>query len=316
MARTAILPFLTLLLGLAIPIGLGTCADRWGYGVWTFAPWNYLKYNLIQNNISIADVSPWWDYLRRSATESWPILGVLTLISFPIAWIRNPKHILTWSMVPFFVAHEVIGHKELRFLFPLAHAGGVLLIQSVRPLKWRPAPLAGILDRLKIDTQTKKFKWSLRSLVVLNLIALLTLISIPAWTPIGFYSRLYSFRPYGFQVYYKDDSLFNFGGAIMNFYRPEDLQTVHVEQYADFVQALEQKERPIWFFNSHLVLPDEAGKLKSYCKVEFSTLPAWLEKLDFRQTLTRVTNWTLFKCQSPDHLKKTIQEGKQQDDFI
>jgi phosphatidylinositol glycan class B len=301
-ARAPLKQILALCLAALIPIGLGTWADRWGYGQWTFAPWNYLHYNIIQNHVSDSEISPWWDFFRRSITESWPILGLIALVSLPIAWLRKPLHILTWSMLPFFLTHVLIAHKELRFLFPLAHAAGILIIFAALPPQW--------LDRLKISTALKIkswIQWPLRLLFVWNGIALVIITLLPAWTPIHFYKQLYQFKPYHFEVYYKDDSLFNFGGATMNFYRPLDTPFHKVESYQEVVASLQNREYPLWLFSPKLTIPEEASELKDRCKAEFSTLPQWIgQKLNdslFASRFPRVTNWTLFKCQNPNGLK-------------
>ena len=349
-ARISLRSFLLILTTAFIPFVLGTLADRWGYGQWTFAPWNYVKYNLVQNHVSDSDVSPWWDYFRRALTESWPPLGLLLLLSFPIAWLRSPKHILTWSMVPLFLTHEIIGHKELRFLFPLIHAGPVLLIMSIQGLTtgsktaWK-----GLSERLykivRRDGQHGRFRWLawrivrrivrrirwgiIWGIVVMNSIALVFTTILPAWSPIRFYEQLYRFSPYGFQLYYKDDSLFDFGGSRMNFYKPNHLPLVHVKEYTEVVQALNDRHLPIWLFTPRLAIPlvlrtttqrpdtlgtsatletpagatagDLSGELKPHCVVEFSTWPAWpawIERLNPFGIPGRITNWTLHRCEN------------------
>ncbi len=288
-ARVSIKGFLWITLGMLIPLTLGTLADYWGYGRWVFTPWNYLNYNIIQNHVADMDASPWWDYFRRAITESWPILGILLLCSFIFAWIRNPKHILTWSCGAFFLIHEIIGHKELRFLFPLLHAGGILLCFAIMP--WKSA-LFKINDLLK-----NVLKPVLISLFVMNGFALSCFIWIPAWMPIRFYSQLYEFSQNGLQIYLKDESLFNFGGAIMNFYRPPKLKVLTIKEYSDFSKVLENGSEPHWLFYSRFKLPDDAENLRPYCSPEFSTLPRWIEKTPIRNRLQQVTNWTLFRCQ-------------------
>lgn len=287
-ARIPFRNYLSLLAGLGIGVGLGTLADYWGYGQWTFAPWNYVKFNLIDNHVSDMDVSPWWDYFRRATTEAWPVLGILTLMSFPIAWLRFPKHVLTWSMVPFFLVHEIIGHKELRFLFPLAHAGAILIILSIC---WIPWP------------NRRWLTWPLYGLAAINVIALLSLSLVPAWMPVRFYSALYDFHPYGFRLYFKDDSFFNMGGAKLHFYRPTDLPMQRIESYSDLVPTIQDQNRPAWLFYSRKSLPDDAGILKEWCQPEFSTLPNWLSNLKLGGLTSRMTNWTLFQCQNPNSKK-------------
>lgn len=278
---------LMILAGAVIPFILGTLADRWGYGQWTFAPWNYLKYNLVQNHVSDSETSPWWDYFRRALTESWPPLGLILLLSFPIAWWKNPKHLLTWITLPLFLVHAIIGHKELRFLFPLLHVGPVLLILSIQ------GRMSGLLQR-------KGIQWLAWGIVGLNSVALIFTTVLPAWSPIRFYDQLYHFKPYGFHLYYKDDSLFDFGGAKMNFYKPSHLPLTHINEYTDLIQEMKDNHRPLWVFTPRLSIPQFSTELKPYCRVEFSTLPDWIERLNPMGVMSRVTNWTLHHCEIPE----------------
>jgi phosphatidylinositol glycan class B len=48
-----------------------------------------------------------------------PITLVL-LAAMIVMWWRNPRHVLTWVTLPFFLIHCAVGHKEARFMFPLA----------------------------------------------------------------------------------------------------------------------------------------------------------------------------------------------------
>jgi len=300
--------------GALIPIALGTLADRWGYGQWTFAPWNYVKYNLVQNHVSDSDVTPWWDYLRRALTESWPPLGLLLLLTFPLAWFRNPKHLLSWSMVPLFLIHEIIGHKELRFLFPLIHAGPVLLLMSIQNLKegtlksWKKFMQHLPRSILPWPAFARKMgRWLAGATVAMNGLALVFTTVLPAWNPIYFYEQLYHFNPDGFQLYAKDTTLFDFGGAKMNFYKPPHLALVQVNEYTEVVQALKGSHRPIWLFTPRLEIIDK--ELRPHCQVEFSALPAWpawLERLNPLGITSRVTNWTLHRCETPEMLPQAF----------
>jgi len=302
-ARVRFFQLIPIFLGIFFSIFLGTLADYWGYGQWCFAPWNYFKFNILQNHFSIGEISPWWNYFRLTFTETWPLLGILSLISFIVAWIKNPRHILTWSLLPFFFFHCFIGHKELRFLFPMAHAAGIVFVQA-----WQ----SYLPNSLFIFKQISWFQWPYRILIGYNLIALITLISLPASMPIRFYQKLYTFKPTSsftdnsssFRIYYKDNTLFNYGGAMMNFYLPEHLSSTPYAQYSELMPLLIQSPEPLWIFHSRNTLPqseltNESSVLQHWCQPEFSTLPAWLEKIPYHQTFDNVTNWTLFRCQKP-----------------
>lgn len=95
--------------------------DRWGYGVWCFPPWDYFAVNILQGVASkVFGASPFLAYFYLTpGTIFAPITAVL-MVAMVIAAIRNPRHVVTWATVPFFLAHCFSAHKEERFLFPLA----------------------------------------------------------------------------------------------------------------------------------------------------------------------------------------------------
>jgi phosphatidylinositol glycan class B len=268
-----------IVVGVAGAIALGTLADRWGYRQWVFAPWNYVQFNLVEGHVGDVDTSPVWDFFRRAATESWPVLGVGLLAAFPIAWIRWPRHVLTWACVPFFLIHEAIGHKELRFLFPLASAGPVLAAMALQGLN------------------LERWRWSLRGLAALNCLALAAISFIPAWMPVRFYSELYYRASDGLTLYYKDFDPFNVLGIPMTFYRPPGLSEIRLDSYEQFATRLRDRkptaDHPLWLFHNAAHLPAAAGFLEPFCHAEFRTLPATIASLPFTQ---RVSNWTLYRC--------------------
>lgn len=280
-ARVPIRKVLLLLAGLLTVLGLGLLLDRWGYGRWTLTPWNYIQLNFVENYLSIEDTSPWWDFFRRALTETWPPLGLLLLLSFLVAWIRKPRHILTWSTLPLFLLHSIIGHKELRFLFPMAHAGPVLFVITAESL----VRIRGGLLSLKI-------------VMAMNLLALISLTFIPAWMPIRFYEKLFSFPHEGrLTIYYREKDPFRVLGIPLNFYRPPQVETMSLGGYPEFQQKIETSIQPLWLFHDRSSLPGEASVLSPYCHKEFGSLPSWIEALNYRGLLNRVSNWTLFRCE-------------------
>ncbi len=101
------------IIGLSIPI------DYWGYGEFTFAPYQYFLQNIIENKAANYGVSPWWYYFKASFNKLIAPIGILTIIGFLTYWVKKPLSWFTFTTLPFFFIHTLIGHKEWRFLFPL-----------------------------------------------------------------------------------------------------------------------------------------------------------------------------------------------------
>lgn len=95
-------------------------SDRWLYGEWVFTPWKYFEVNIVQNVANERfGVSPWYEYFKSILLRSIYLPGLLLLFCTAFYCLKNRKSELTWAVLPFVFIHILIGHKELRFLFPM-----------------------------------------------------------------------------------------------------------------------------------------------------------------------------------------------------
>jgi phosphatidylinositol glycan class B len=119
-------------LGLAAALALGVVVDRWGYGEWTLAPWNYVAANFGRDiAASRFGAEPWYGYAMLLARGPFGAINLLLALAAIVAWVRHPRHVLTWSTAPLALVHCAIAHKEARFLIPLAMLCGPLLALAV-----------------------------------------------------------------------------------------------------------------------------------------------------------------------------------------
>jgi len=302
-----------LLSGFAVAVLMGAWADHWGYGQWTFTPLNFLHSwagSKVGAPVSVLSGSfhpSVWQLFKETLALNWPPLGTLVFLSFLLAWCRHPKHILTWCTVPLFLCISSFSSTQLLQLFPMIHIGGLMLILSVEKISFEK-----IGKFVLTPIQRDWLQWTKWAAIGLNLVALIMLTTTPAWIPIRFYSRLYTFKPYKFQVNYKDNSLFQIDGKTLKFYLPTDVAFNQIHDYSDLVRILSEQESTQWLFNPQHTLPDSAEQLKKWCKPEFSTLPDWmgtgLEKANTLVSSNSLTNWTLYRCQSPNLLRSTLEE--------
>jgi phosphatidylinositol glycan class B len=275
-----------LLTGCLGAVAFGSCMDRWGYGVWTLAPFSYFKYNLVENHVADIDTQPFWDFFRSSFTETWPPLGLLALLAMIAAWMRLPKSPLTWVCVPLFVVHSLIGHKELRFLFPLVHAMPLFLAFALEG-----KPLAFLSSR------TGRFLAF--AMIGDNAVALAALCLLPAWMPAVFYADVYRHAratPGAFHLYYRQKNPYEVLGTSLFYYRPPNLELSSLQSFEELRQLIANSDSPIWYFDTQVPLPDDSG-VGSLCRVTDSTLPPALLKVASLRPLTaRMSNWILYEC--------------------
>jgi phosphatidylinositol glycan class B len=152
-------------------MALGAVLDRWGYGRWVYSPWDYFRVNLMEGVAARHGTLPPWGYLQLYATKIMPPFGVLWILVFVLAAWRLPRHVLTWTVLPFALMHHVISHKETRFLFPT-------LVLSV--------VLSGLLVERALEREGARPSWLARfgkplvvGLLGFNLLGLLIYALVP-----------------------------------------------------------------------------------------------------------------------------------------
>jgi hypothetical protein len=170
-------------LGGAAAILLGAFADRWGYGNGVFPAYRYAVVNLLEGKAASFGVSPWWDYFvsfRKSfvapyggalvvgiVLSAWVLLRPLFLLRKP-AQERESKQGLATApqllasalaslVVPFFLIHMFMGHKENRFLYPIVWAAWLVFLLEFG------IPLAEQLSKRALETSV------LRPLIAVHL---------------------------------------------------------------------------------------------------------------------------------------------------
>ena len=126
--------------GVLTAVALGALADRWGYGFWNPTPWLYFKANLVDGVAAQKfGTDPVFAYLYLLPVQFFFAITLVAMVGMVAMWLRNPRHVLTWISLPFVLAHMALGHKEARFLFPLAIMATAFPVLGFSPhlLRWR-----------------------------------------------------------------------------------------------------------------------------------------------------------------------------------
>lgn len=126
-ARTPFKTLLWLFFGGLLALVFGFVLDYLFYGEWVNTAYRYFTTNILEGKAAEFGISPWWFYIPEFLKLAHLPSSFIILLLVVIAWLKYPKHILTFTCVPFVLLHFTIAHKELRFLFPIAHAMPVFL---------------------------------------------------------------------------------------------------------------------------------------------------------------------------------------------
>jgi phosphatidylinositol glycan class B len=282
-----------LLIGICIIILVGVVLDRFFYGEWTFPAWNYFVINIIENKAAQFGEQPWWFYFSEILKFGTYPIGLIVLISALIFAVTYPKHILNWIIIPFFLIHIFIGHKELRFLFPIANAIPIVLIIST-------PKIFDLIKKLKQNINHRfLLRWIVYPLWILNLSVALFASLKPVDSYVPLYSHLY-------EEYQDDNILLLYSGVNpygrykepMKFYTPKGLKTLQSEKPAMIESVLkseEYKDYKILYITNSFFLEEEYEKLNVEFDRSYLSLPEWVVNINFNNWLERTEVFNLYK---------------------
>jgi phosphatidylinositol glycan class B len=248
--------------GVGAALALGRVADWWGYGSWTWSPLNYFTANLVENKAAQWGTMPWWGYFALTGKTLPPLGLALTAATLAFWWLR-PRHVLTWTLLPFFLVHCAVAHKELRFMIPIAWASPAMMALALEDARLRRVR-AGLAR-----------PWVGRTLLAVNGAGLLALALLPARTEPAFYARLWERYPDRFAyVAVGQDDPFVLAQLQANFFKPAQVERTQLESWDEATRWLQAGESFL-LYHEGWALPVAAPAALAACPVEFSSLAGW-----------------------------------------
>lgn len=277
---------LWLALGGLTAMFIGIYADFWLYGEFVITPINYFIANITYNRAAEWGVAPWWYYFSEYLISAAPPLSVaLALLAVPGFWALR-KNVLAWVFVPFCLVHMAVGHKELRFLFPMVLPYLVFVVNG-----------AGIfVDKFALK---RWHRLVLGLCLVVNTGLLTFRIFAPAHDAVLYLRFLHKYardnnKPV-LLVSEKDDPFVQVG-MCMNFYKPKNINTLILKDL-EFTESEITGSSPKEF----LVFHQKAGldlQVRGYKKTRlYSLFPDWFSHINFNNWLERsnISSVWLFK---------------------
>jgi phosphatidylinositol glycan class B len=272
-------------LGLAFGgvMALGLVLDRVGYGNWVVAPWRYFDQNLVAGEALKHGQQPFYYYVVEFFKTT-PPLGAVLLAGMLGGILTRPGHVLSLSVLAFFVAHSMLAHKEPRFIFPIAAALPILLVFALERAGNRIPRLAG---RIGVGL-----------LLFVNCGALLILTLKPSLAQIGFYAAVYRHDPPIRTLHHGELDPYAPFKVALNYYRPDGLNESSYPSFEAFRRQLSSSEDS-WLFYENFELTGDAAALNPVCALEYTTFPSWLNHLTFLPGPRKFANrWSLYKCRA------------------
>jgi phosphatidylinositol glycan class B len=269
----------SIIFGVILLFGIGILIDRWFYGKWTLTTWNYFNLNILQNRVSDFGIHPWWYYIERTFMQGIPPFSIVFILSFILVFIYKRRDLLTWTLFPFLLIHFIIGHKEIRFLFPVIGFVPIVIIKSVEIIqtKWCET----FPDNKFVRIFAKLF-W------IVNIIMLLIIAFSPADGQIALYKKLYSDYSGPATLYYSEDNPYN-RVLDINFYKRP---TLEVKKLNSIDELVLNNARKVLFVKKDKNI---VNGIKAQNKLIYFSFPDWIKRFNFNDWMSRSNCWYIYE---------------------
>ncbi|NJK90330.1 MAG: hypothetical protein HC923_13730 [Myxococcales bacterium] len=197
------------------------------------------------------------------------------------AWLRRPFHVLSLSAWPFLLIHLLIGHKELRFLFPIAPV-------ALASAAWIAAELS---ERWPI-VRRRAIVMTLFLVNVAHYIAVTAAVKPPEMHAIRAVLR---HVPAGSRLFVVGFDPWDWDDVKLHFYRPKG---VVIERIDDPI-AVESRlieHSAAYVLLPHAWLVEEQAPLSARCMTMWRFYPDIVESFGLRDLLERKRSGLLLRC--------------------
>lgn len=269
-----------LLMGLGgiTAVFIGILIDHWFYGEWTITAWNYFTQNIVNDKASAFGVSPWYGYLKGFSIRAIPPFSLLFVIGMLALFVFRWKSCLTWSLIPFLLVHFIVGHKELRFLFPIVTFLPALFILGTQEIEQR---------MVKGPSQSRGMRAFMGALFVVYGLMLIVVMFRPSDANIPLYKALY----YDFK---EPVTLYHLGYdpydrvLDVRIYRRNNLYVERAEDL-DSIPQLKNRHQLIVF--RYRDVPEGFGESH---RLVYRTYPDWVFAFNVNNWMSRTQIWAVY----------------------
>jgi len=281
--RVKVVNWLSVVAGIVIAVGAGVLIDRWFYGGWTLSTWNYFEHNILMGRVSAFGTSPWWEYLKLTFIKAVPPFSLVFIGSVLAVFVFRRKDPLTWTVLPFVLAHSLIGHKELRFLFPIIAFLAVFVVKAVELAQGRWS------GRFRSALGSRMF---VKAFWITNAVLLVFAALVPADHQISLYKRVYTDYETPITLYCAEGNPYH-RILDVHFYRREGLTVEELSsgELPDFNAA-----RQCLVVTKH---PVDSLKIEGETSLIYTTLPEWIKAFNFNNWIERTKFWYVYEVSSP-----------------
>ena len=262
-----------IILGGILSMAFTTIVDTWGYGELTYSTYSYLFQEFTRDVSSGFGTSPWYYYLKKTLMKGVPPASLFIIIPTFYFWFKKKFHLFTWVSLSIFLLHSAIGHKELRYIFPL-----VIFI---------PYFIAYLTSNFLEYLKNKKVILLINVTFFLNILFMIISSTKPAYTPIDIYKFLYKNESIEKLYTYN-----NLQRDKLRVYLKNNIPFVHIQGEQEFQRALKQNKKSYFLVEK---IKDFDLFESQACEILYSTYPNWFTQ-KFKKHLQRSKVWSIYLC--------------------
>ena len=272
--------------GVILMFGLGILIDKWFFEEWVLSTWNYFDENMLQHKMEGFGISPWHYYFVQIFNVGIPPFSLLYIVPFVLLVIFRWKNPLVWIILPFLLIHIYIGHKELRFIFPVLGFIPLLAVQAGEVIngKWK-----GLL-------QSKFFKVFAVLFWIQNGLFLLIVSFKAADSQVALYEKLYNRYDKPTVVFYIKDNPY-VRAMDVHYYKRKNLTVEGIHS----INEIRLPKDCVVLFSS--VKPEEQILMDSKYELIYNSHPEWIKKFNVFHWVDRTHFWRVYEISnlhSPD----------------
>ena len=277
---------ISIFIGGSLAILLSIYVDYWFYGNWVFTPFNYFKVNIIDHKAKEFGVSAWWYYFPMFLETAVLPIAIGLLLSFLLGIWKKPTHIYSLICATFLIGHFFIGHKEIRFLFPIIY-GFIFLV------------CVGIDKLLQEGTHKKIVSWAFSVLAGINLVLLVFRIFAPAQEAMKYYDFFYNYsQNQETTLITFERSPYYLVGLEANFYKNKKMD-IQIIQNTDQLSSILKNGygKSHLFYTPGLTADIKFASFKM--RTIYCILPGWILHFDVNHWQERANIGVVYQIDSP-----------------
>ena len=267
--------------GIVIMFGVGVLIDRWFYGEWLVTAWRYFEQTLLLDldRVSRFGTSPWWYYFEKTFIKAIPPFSIVYLLSVIIVFVFRRKDILTWILLPFLLTHIFIGHKELRFLFPVIGLLPIFIVKATEIVqsRWNYS--------FRNNTVSKIF---IRGFWITNILFLVFIVFKPASHQIGLYRAVHAQYPDPITLNYMGNNPY-YRILDIYYYKRQSLQIKKLNS----IEELSFNSDGLCLFATQN--PKELDDVKYRHSLVYTTFPEWIRNFNINNWIERTKFWYVYE---------------------